>query len=158
MEHAKKLALVDPRLVESLLAHQPTTTTTHVLTKLDADMKTILDRTDLHEREKVLLYNQLLDRYNTIDEQRRQRPVRVSMVNPPGEASTVLPPTTVDPSPAVSSLLESEIVESAPKTMKKEWRTRRPSTFTTVSLFPGSNMVGLVNDVLRKRKTSSPVV
>ena len=62
MEHAKKLALVDPRFVESLLAHQPTTTTTHDLTKLDADMKTILDRTDLHEREKVLLYNQLLDR------------------------------------------------------------------------------------------------
>ena len=119
MEHAKKLALVDPRLVETLLAHQPTTTTTHVLTKLDADMKTILDRTDLHEREKVLLYNQLLDRYNTIDEPRRQQPVRVSMVNPSGEAPTVLPPTTVDPSPAVSSLLESEIVESAPKTMKK---------------------------------------
>ena len=70
----------------------------------------------------MLLYNQLLDRYNTIDEQRRQQPVRVSMVNPPGEAPTVLPPTTVDPSPAVSSLLESEIVESAPKTMKKRVR------------------------------------
>jgi len=97
MEHVKKLALVDPRLVETLLTHQPTTTTTHVLTKLDADIKTILDRTDLHEREKVLLYNQLLDRYNTIDEQRMQQPVRVSMVNPPGEAPTVLPPTTVDP-------------------------------------------------------------
>ena len=80
-------------------------------------MKTILNRTDLHEREKVLLYNQLLDRYNIIDEQRRQQPVRVSMVNPPGEAPTVLPPTTVDPSPAVSSLLESEIVQSAPKTL-----------------------------------------
>ena len=79
MEHAKKLALGDPRLVETLLAHQPTTTTTHVLTKLDADMKTILDRTDLHKLEKVLL----LDRYNTIDEQRRQQPVRVSIVNPP---------------------------------------------------------------------------
>ena len=77
--------------------------------------------TDLHEREKVLLYNQPLDRYNTIDEQRRQQPVRVSMVNPPGEAPTVLPPTTVDQSPAVSSLLESEIVQSAPKTMKKEF-------------------------------------
>ena len=71
----------------------------------------------------MLLYNQLLDRYNTIDEQRRQQPVRVSMVNPPGEAPTVLPPTTVDPSPAVSSLLESEIVESAPKTMKKKSST-----------------------------------
>ena len=53
MEHAKKFALVDPRLVETLLAHQPTKTTTHVLTKLDADMKTILDRTDLQERESV---------------------------------------------------------------------------------------------------------
>ena len=137
--------------METLLADQPTTTTTttHVLTKLDADMKTILDLTDLHERENVLLYNQLLDRYNTTDEQRRQQPVRVSMVNPPGEAPTVLPPTTVDPSPAVSSLLESEIVESAPKTMKKRVRllleklkadptpsgTNAGCSFTTVSLF-----------------------
>ena len=44
----------------------------------------------------------------------------MSMVNPPGEAPTVLPPTTVGPLPAVSNLLESEIVERAPKTMWKK--------------------------------------
>ena len=134
-------------------------------------MKTIPDRTDLHERENVLLYNQLLDRYNTIDEQRKQQPVRVSMINPPGEAPTVLPPTTVDPSPAVSGLLESDIVESAPKTMKQRvrllleklkadpttpWKERGEFVYNGVPI-RGSNMVDLVNDVLRKRKASSPV-
>ena len=93
------------------------------------------------------------------------------MVNPPGEAPTVLPPTTVDPSPAVSSLLESEIVESAPKTMKKrvrllleklkadsttQWNERGEFVYNGVPI-RGSNMVDLVNDVLRKGKASSPV-
>ena len=93
------------------------------------------------------------------------------MVNPPGEAPTVLPPTTVDPSPAVSSLLESEIVESAHKTMKKrvrllleklkadpttQWNERGEFVYSGVPI-RGSNMVDLVNDVLRKRKASSPV-
>ena len=93
------------------------------------------------------------------------------MVNSPLEAPTVLLPTTVDPSPAVSSLLESEIVESAPKTMKKrvrlvleklkadpttQWNERGEFVYNGVPI-RGSNMVDLVNDVLRKRKASSPV-
>ena len=99
MEHAKRLASVDPRLVESLLTQQqqPTTTRTHALTRLNADMKTIFVRTD-GKVGKVLLYNQLLDRYNTMNEQRRQQPQRVSMANLSGDAATALPLSAADPS------------------------------------------------------------
>ena len=65
MEHARKMALVDPRMLDTLRSPPPPTDTLGKKVKaLDDEMMTILDRKDLDDRTKVTLYNQVLQRYN----------------------------------------------------------------------------------------------
>ena len=65
MEYAKKMALVDPRMLESV-ASQPLSANPigNMMGRLDEEMRFTLDRGDLHDREKVVLYNQVLMRYH----------------------------------------------------------------------------------------------
>ena len=57
MEHARKMALVDPRLLDMLRSPPPPATDTvgKKVQALDDDMKTILDRKDLDDGTKVTL-------------------------------------------------------------------------------------------------------
>ena len=65
MEYAKKMALVDPRMLESIPSHSLSTNPIgNIMRRLDDEMRFILDRGDLNDREKVVLYNQVLMRYN----------------------------------------------------------------------------------------------
>lgn len=170
MQYAKKMALVDPRLVESLLLpqqQQSSTPRSRVLSSLDSDMKDILERSDLSERDKVASYNQLLSRYNTIEAARAAQPVRVSMVNAGGGGKEI-PPAAAPLSEAV----EREIVASMPKTLKGKaglliekmkadplcrWNDRGEFVYDGKTI-AGSNMVDLVNDLMRTRtKTTQPL-
>ena len=65
MAHMRKMALVDPRLLETLRTpiHPPIDTN---LRDLDSEMTSILDKTGIDVSEKVRLYNQALLRYNDI--------------------------------------------------------------------------------------------
>ena len=65
MEYANKMALVDPRMLDSV-ASQPLSANPigNIMRRLDDEMRFILDRGHLHDREKVVLYNQVLMRYN----------------------------------------------------------------------------------------------
>ena len=177
MEHTRKMALVDPRLLESLRPPTPPTNTMdRVLRGLDGEMSSVLDRTDLDEGDKVKLYNQILLRYNTMANKRVKQPTRVVVVNDDGAAAAA---TTRDGGTATAAAAEplaaigtdADIVESVPKTLKtKALRLMKrlkndPSTrwndrgelMIEGSAILGSNMMGLVNDVLRKRKQSDPV-
>ena len=63
MAHVRKIALVDPRLLETLRTPiQPPIDTN--LCDLDSEMISILDKTGIDVSEKVRLYNQALIRYN----------------------------------------------------------------------------------------------
>ena len=63
MAHVRKMALVDPRLLETLLTPiQPPIDTN--LSDLESEMTSILDKTGIRVSEKVRLYNQALLRYN----------------------------------------------------------------------------------------------
>ena len=57
MSHVRKMALVDPRLLETLLTPTQTPVDT-TLRDLDAEMTSILDKSDVNVSEKVRLYNQ----------------------------------------------------------------------------------------------------
>ena len=61
------MAFVDPRVLETV-ATPPKDSVGKVLQRLDDDIQAIINRRDLQEREKVTLYNQILERYNDIDE------------------------------------------------------------------------------------------
>ena len=55
---------------------------------LERDMKDTLDRTDLDDNTKVLLYQQALQRYLQFDRARKQEPISVTMSNPKGYIMT----------------------------------------------------------------------
>ena len=165
MEYAKKMALVDPRLLESVPS-QPLFANPigNVMRPLDDEMRFILDRSDLNDREKVVLYNQVLMRYNIFSDKSSQQPVRVTIDKPP-----VKEDEEEDKEKRTESVLENEIIDSVPKTLKQKarrlldkikgtvsWNDRGEMVYRNVPV-PGSNIVDLVNDALRKRKSFQPV-
>ena len=80
MANARKMALVDPILLETLRnPTQPPVDTT--LRDFDADMTSILDRTDIEVSAIVRLYNQALLRYNGMTKTRANKPTRVVVVH-----------------------------------------------------------------------------
>ena len=91
MEHARKMALVDPRMLDTLRSHPPPPTDTlgKKVQALDDEMMTILDRKDLDDRTKVTLYNQVLQRCNVLSDKHVKEPVRVIAVNEPGAGAGV---------------------------------------------------------------------
>ena len=169
MEHARKMALVDPRLLETLRSPPPPTdTVVKVMQGLDAEMTSILDQKDLNEGDKVKLYNQVLQRYNHLSDRRDKQPTRVVVVNDDATTETATPEkaTATAPATAAPSAVEADIVDSVPKTMKVKAKKLMDCLKTQLSWtdrgelihggtpVPGSNMVDLVNDVLRKRRKS----
>ena len=164
MEHARKMALVDPRLLDTLRSPPPATDTLgRKVQALDDEMKTILDRTDLDDGTKVTLYNQVLQRYNVLVDKRIKEPLRVVTVNESEVASESGSEGAVR---APISGLEATVLATVPKTMRAkasrlmehlkrdvEWTARGELIHEGVPVV-GSNVVDLVNDLLRKRKTA----
>ena len=163
MEHARKMALVDPRLLDTLRSPPPATDTLgKKVQALDDEMKTILDRKDLDDGTKVTLYNQVLQRYNVLTDKRVKEPIRVVTVN----ESEVEPGSGSEGAVrAPLSGLEATVLATVPKTMQAKasrlmehlkrdiaWTARGELIHEGVPVV-GSNVVDLVNDLLRKRKT-----
>ena len=73
-------------MLENIQAKAPSNTPiASVLRHFDDEMRNILERTDMDVREKVALYNQVLGRYNDLDDRRRQEPLRVATTKTSGE-------------------------------------------------------------------------
>ena len=164
MEYAKKMALVDPRVLESVPS-QPLSSNPigNIMRRLGDEMRSILDRGDLSDREKVVLYNQVLMRYNVFSNKSSQQPVRVTIAKASVREDEEVKETRAEPG------VENEIVDSVPKSLKPKarrlldkikgtvsWNDRGEMVYRNVSV-PGSNIVDLVNDALRKRKSFQPV-
>jgi hypothetical protein len=118
-----------------------------VMDTLDKKMQTILDREDLSAEERLKLYDQSFTRYLNVYDDYRARP-----------------------EPVKQDLFDDEILESVPKTMKAKaqlllkkmksspdisWNEKGELKYKGETV-QGSNVVDLVNDVLRKRKYFNP--
>ena len=167
MEHERKMALVDPRMLDTLRSPPPSTDTLgKKMQALDDEMKTILDRKDLDDRTKVTLYNQVLQRYNVLSDKHVKEPVRVVTVNESGTgAGAAGAGATEGAVGAPATGIEADVVDTVPKTMQGKarrlmehlkrdiaWTARGELIHEGVPV-AGSNVVDLVNDLLRKRKT-----
>ena len=172
MEHARKTAFVDPRMLDTLLSPPPPPTYTlgNKMQALDDEMMTILDRQDLDDRTKVTLYNQVLQWYNVLSDKHVKEPVRVVMVNESGAgaggggAGAGAGVGVAEGAPATSGI-EADVVDTVPKTMQAKARRLKEHMKRSISWtargelihegvpVAGSNVVDLVNDLLRKRKT-----
>ena len=162
MEYAKKMALVDPQLLENLtLPKRPASLPVKALGGLDRDMKTVLDRMDLDEDEKVKLYNQILQRYVSYHDKINQ-PLRVQITQ-----SQSKPP--VEPNPP-STKQDIDILSTVPPSMRHKAellleKLRQNSSVTwddrgRVSIkgspIESANITDLLNDVMRRRKRPLP--
>ena len=103
----RKMALVDPRLLETLRTPtQPPIDTN--LRDLDSEMTSILDKTGIDVSEKVRLYNQALLRYNDMAKMAATKPTPVVVVK-----ETETPPTTDIMGEVVTTLPQSATREGA---------------------------------------------
>ena len=103
-------------------------------------------------------------RYNIFSDKTNQQPVRVTIDKPPVKENE-----EEDKEKRTESGLENEIIDSVQKTLKQKarrlldkikgtvsWNYRGEMVYRNVAV-PGSNIVDLVNDALRKRKSFEPV-
>ena len=131
-----------------------------VMDTLDKKMESILEREDLSTDERLKLYDQSFTRFLNVHNNYRPRLV-VSRVS-------TSPPAVIETE--TKDAIEEEILESVPKTMKTKaellvrklkadpnvaWSEKGELKYKGETV-RGSNVVDLVNDVLRKRKYFNP--
>ena len=113
---------------------------------------------------KVAFYNQVLNRYNDFADKRRQEPQLV-VVNKAYNNEE----NKVEQENKIETSIENEMIVSVPKAMKQKawrlldkikcvavWNDRVELVYRNNAVYM-SNIVDLVNDVLRKRKLVEPV-
>ena len=179
MEYAKKMVWVDPRQLQDMQAINPTPQATPsnanitqpessvidlTLRDLERGLKSILGSDDLSEERKANLYSHYFQQYLTMKKKQTTTYRLPSQVTLSAEAGDVAQQDS-GPDP-----IEKEIVDSAPKNLQRlaGLLTRRIKENPTMgwtdrgelvidgSAVEGSNIVDLVNDVLRQRKNSNP--
>ena len=150
MEHTKKMILVVPRQIEKWKE----TMVDKSLSRLDGEMYEMLHR-DMADDEKAKLYSNSLSRYLNIDK------------------PNVLTKFESKESPAIladhSPMIEYQVLDTVPK----KWRTQASRLLTHIkvhpdigwsskgelvlknNVIPHTHAVDLVNDLLRKRTSSS---
>ena len=172
MEYAKKMALVEPRLLEGMQVHQQLTHMPMVkaMSALDRDMEDVLSRQNLTTDDKVKEYNQVLRRYVNYEDKRKmveQAPIQMQMVGSPEPTGD---PTGESTPSSLPDPIEREVLNSVPKTMRKKaellvnrmknsptmrW-TKKGELVYKGQVVPNTNVADLVNDALRRRKHFEP--
>lgn len=165
MEHAKKMALVDPKLLESLKSPPHyTQPRLRVLSSLDEEMKEVLSDSNPSPEEKVKRYNQILQRFLTHHDQ------HVKALLPPTPTQAPTQKLTENESTSMEQL-DRELLDSVPVSLRNKaalvlqraknnprlsWNESGELSHNG-SKVPGSNLVDLVNDFVRERKNSQPI-
>jgi len=80
MDSVKKMVLVEPRVLEVLKEKKhEQSLLRNAMSSLDAEMNAIISRSDLTDVDKVLLYDQVLQRYNVYREKLINAPNKVEV-------------------------------------------------------------------------------
>ena len=152
---AKVKQLIDPKMLHQIInPTQPVAAPIHPIHRsistLDRDMQNILQRTDLSDEEKIHQYNQILQRYLQYQDHLR--------------APNIPPPMSI------TKNMEQEVLSTIPKTMRRKaenllervkrqsnlgWNERGELLFNG-EVIQGTNIVDLVNDMVRQRKSFQP--
>ena len=168
MEHAKKMILIEPRVLESLRAGVTAPVldpTAHSIRETDQTMRDILEG-DQNAYDKGIQYQQALWRYLNRIDQYKDRPLAkvqlTTKTQPPKDQARV------EEIPKEQDRVEQDVIASVPKTLKSKaerliqrlksdpdvkWNERGELEFQG-RLIKNSNLTDLVNDVLRKRKNA----
>ena len=172
--HSKRMVLIPEEVVSLLRERQEETVSpiTRNLVSLKEEMGDILERQDLRPDEKAKLYGQAFQRYQNVHDQKQAKPISVQLVPPTvkSDFTSAIKRDIKEEKP--SDQVSMEIVQSLPKTLKNRaelllqklkqhgevvnWNDRGELVYNGKEV-RGSNMLDLVNDILRnRRKTSTP--
>lgn len=153
MNHAKKMVLISPDVLRRL----NTPVKDNTLETIENDMNKILHAPELEDSTKWPKYQQLMQRCQFLQDQLRQ----------PAEISIIEKPVTTDN----TTKFELEILRTLPKAFKTKGELlfrrlcdnevitwdRNGSVSINGTAIVGSNIVDLVCDVVRFKKSGSPV-
>ena len=163
---AKKMVLVDPRVLSATKYDQPPTT--EVLLNLDEDMRHVLSQSHLSPENKVEMYNQILQKHRHFYRQHRSIPNVTDsspFTQPEPEPDTVKPPDN-----ETEDKIQEDVLKSIPVTFQRKarllidlvkrnphlsWNQRGEFTVKDQPIV-GSHMIDLINDVLRRRRSQAP--
>ena len=144
------MQLVDPKMLQQQVT-APVNPVHRSIATLDQDMQTILQRTDLSDEEKVRRYNQVLQRFLEYHDHLRAPP-------PPPPVTTTTSKDIEDevlaivPKQSMMKRKAQALLERIKRQPNMSWTERGELVFEG-EVIKGSNIVDLVNDVLRNRKT-----
>ena len=126
MQHTRKKVLVPEHTLQRLEERKRVTTApfTQTLRTQDSEMEQILKRRDITDDEKATLYNQILQRYLSYYDQKRNDPLKVSLstlgVKETNEQAVEIQDVDKNiTSDDKNDKLEEQIIRSWPKTVRK---------------------------------------
>lgn len=169
MEFTKKMILVDPRTLDALGAPAVPDVLGQSLKQLDEEMRNVLERRELDFEDKTNMYYQTLWRYLRRLDQYRDKPIGTVNIKSPEPVGVEIKRDEAEETEpgTLPSSVEKQVMESVPRTMRKKaerllntmkrnpdllrWNERGEIVHQG-QVVKNSNLVDLVNDVLRKRK------
>ena len=179
MEHAKKMILIEPRVLESMQQQQQQQqqqetrqdydTTSRDLKETDQSMQAILE-SDGHVQDKANAFQQALRGFLNRFDEYKNRPLGRVQLTPP-EQSTLdqdRQPSFPPPPTQKTDAVEEDVMISVPANLKKRaarilqrlkadpdvrWNNRGEFEYRG-RLIKNSNLTDLVNDVLKKKRIS----
>ena len=153
MEHTKKMVLIDPRMLSSLKNDNPIVNPEiSSLKRLDKEMSDVLHRDDIDVREKAKIYQQVLWKYMNRYDNAVNAPVSITRTSPPSEK---IIDDVVDSVPISLKRKAERLMRHIRNHSVVDWNDKGEINFKGQTI-SNSNLIDLVNDVLRKRRGFNP--
>ena len=124
------------------------------LNTMDDKMKAILNRPDLSPEEKVDQYNQVLQQYQTYY-QRQPEPIPVKLTSSSTEVISSIEDDVVSGVPKVYQQKAAALMKRIKEHPDLSWNERGELVIRGEPVM-GTNMVDLVGDLVRRRKSFEP--
>ena len=140
--------LVDPKMLMQPPIRAPVNPIHRSIVTLDDDMRAVLDRRDLSDDEKVRQYNQILQRY-------LEYHGHLKTPSPSKEANTVKEDEIIRTVPIKFRGRAEYLLKRMEREPNMHWNEREEFVHNG-QVVKGSNIVDLVNDIVRHRKDFHP--
>ena len=157
MDHAKKMALVPHQLVSSLLAQQQLNSNLAELSKLDQEMKAVLDDKQMSADLKYKQYSQVLHRYMNLRDQELRAPVPIPIQEAAVDKvpAKILLPNILDTVPKQSRNQARMLLQHVQDSPHITWNNQLELELNGKKV-AGSNIVDLIHDFSRPRTRVAP--
>lgn len=162
MENAKKMIIVSQEALQRVNQQQGNQTTRHndTVSELDREMLRLLNDKTLSDTEKWNQYQQVLQRYLHFASQNR-KPLNLPVLDLNESGQSI----------SINAISDESIVETFTKTYKQDVRNflkaienktdlikwdKSGSVYIRGTQVPNSNIIDLIHDVIRARKSTKP--